>query len=210
MQPTSYINDSYSGGVSFRVIPRTSLNYDQFFTFFKGDTTAQLAPASSAAWLWSSDVHACQRAHLSVSDFPFNSPGRIPMRTRRCWRPARQIRPAMAYQLYAVWPCSQYYPTDSFRSKRLLASCRYSSAESSTPMPVRLMPNFAFDVRRSRKPHRDGHPKHRCASGRWSDSHSRLSLTTDLGCNRSSDRQTSVSSISFATTTFAFPETGFT
>ena len=45
MQPTSYISDNYSGGVSFRVIPRTSLNYDQFYTFFKGDTTAQLASA---------------------------------------------------------------------------------------------------------------------------------------------------------------------
>jgi hypothetical protein len=48
-QPTSYINDNYNAGVSFRVIPRTSFNYDQFYTFFKGDTTAQLAPAGSAA-----------------------------------------------------------------------------------------------------------------------------------------------------------------
>jgi hypothetical protein len=48
-QPTSYINDSYSGGISFRVVPRTSINYDQFYTFFKNDTTAQLASAGSAA-----------------------------------------------------------------------------------------------------------------------------------------------------------------
>ena len=47
-QPTSYINDTYSGGVSFRLIPRTSINYDQFYTFFKGDTTAQLASPGSA------------------------------------------------------------------------------------------------------------------------------------------------------------------
>jgi hypothetical protein len=49
MQPTSYINDNYSAGVSVRTIPRTSLNYDQFYTFYKGDTTAQLASAGSAA-----------------------------------------------------------------------------------------------------------------------------------------------------------------
>jgi hypothetical protein len=47
-QPTSYINDIYSGGVSFRLIPRTSINYDQFYTFFKGDTTAQLTSPGSA------------------------------------------------------------------------------------------------------------------------------------------------------------------
>lgn len=49
MQPTSYISDNYSAGVSIRTIPRTSLNYDQFYTFYKGDTTAQLASAGSAS-----------------------------------------------------------------------------------------------------------------------------------------------------------------
>jgi hypothetical protein len=48
-QPTSYISDNYSGGISIRTIPRTSLNYDQFYTFYKNDTTAQLASAGSAA-----------------------------------------------------------------------------------------------------------------------------------------------------------------
>jgi hypothetical protein len=48
MQPTSYINDNYFGGISIRVVPRTSINYDQFYTFFKGDTTAQLAPPNVA------------------------------------------------------------------------------------------------------------------------------------------------------------------
>src|SRR5215470_371059 len=46
LQPTLNTTDNYNFGVSLRVIPRTSLNYDQFYTFFKGDTSATLAPAT--------------------------------------------------------------------------------------------------------------------------------------------------------------------
>jgi hypothetical protein len=44
LSPTSNTTDNYLAGVSFRFIPRTSINYDQFYTYFKGDTTANLAP----------------------------------------------------------------------------------------------------------------------------------------------------------------------
>lgn len=43
LQPTLNTTDSYKVGVSFRFIPKTAINYDQFFTHFKGDTTAGLA-----------------------------------------------------------------------------------------------------------------------------------------------------------------------
>src|SRR5215813_5665025 len=46
LQPTLNTTDNYNFGVSLRVIPRTSLNYDQFYTFFKGDTSASLTPAT--------------------------------------------------------------------------------------------------------------------------------------------------------------------
>ncbi len=42
-QPTLNTTDNYSAGVSLRFIPRTSINYDQFYTYFKGDTSAQLS-----------------------------------------------------------------------------------------------------------------------------------------------------------------------
>jgi hypothetical protein len=42
-QPTLNTSDSFSFGVSFRFIPKTAINFDQFFTHFKGDTTAGLA-----------------------------------------------------------------------------------------------------------------------------------------------------------------------
>src|SRR5262249_8632683 len=45
-QPTMNTTDTFSGGVSFRFIPRTNINYDQFYTYFKGDTTGQLASAA--------------------------------------------------------------------------------------------------------------------------------------------------------------------
>jgi hypothetical protein len=44
LSPTLNTTDNYNFGVSFRFIPRTSINYDQFYTYFKGDTTTALAP----------------------------------------------------------------------------------------------------------------------------------------------------------------------
>jgi hypothetical protein len=43
LQPTLNTTDSFKFGISFRFIPKTAINYDQFFTRFKGDTTAGLA-----------------------------------------------------------------------------------------------------------------------------------------------------------------------
>ncbi len=48
-QPTLNTSDSYSLGVSFHVLPRTNISYDLFYTYFKGDTSAQLVnPVQSA------------------------------------------------------------------------------------------------------------------------------------------------------------------
>jgi hypothetical protein len=45
-QPTLNTTDTFSGGVSFRFIPRTNINYDQFYTYFKGDTSGVLASSA--------------------------------------------------------------------------------------------------------------------------------------------------------------------
>jgi len=42
-QPTQNRSDNYQAGVSFRLLPRTSLNYDQFYTHYKNDSSWQLA-----------------------------------------------------------------------------------------------------------------------------------------------------------------------
>jgi hypothetical protein len=41
-RPTRMNNDTYHAGISLRFIPRTSINYDQFYTYFKNDTSTQL------------------------------------------------------------------------------------------------------------------------------------------------------------------------
>jgi hypothetical protein len=48
-QPTLNTSDTYTFGVSFRLIPRTSISYDQFYTYFKGDTSGQLASQQQQA-----------------------------------------------------------------------------------------------------------------------------------------------------------------
>lgn len=50
IQPTLNTTDNYSGGVSFRFIPRTSINYDQFYTYFKGDNTDTLSSFGSGVF----------------------------------------------------------------------------------------------------------------------------------------------------------------
>jgi len=46
-QPTSNATDVYNFEVSARFIPRTSLNYNQFFTFYKGDTYGFMPTAAT-------------------------------------------------------------------------------------------------------------------------------------------------------------------
>jgi hypothetical protein len=41
-QPTLNTSDTFHFGVALRFIPKTSLNFDQYYTYFKGDTTAGL------------------------------------------------------------------------------------------------------------------------------------------------------------------------
>jgi hypothetical protein len=42
-QPTRNTSDNFQAGISVRVFPRTSLNYDQFYTHYKNDSYWQLA-----------------------------------------------------------------------------------------------------------------------------------------------------------------------
>jgi hypothetical protein len=48
-QPTLNTSDSFTLGVSFHVLPKTNISYDLFYTYFKGDTSAQLATAGQSA-----------------------------------------------------------------------------------------------------------------------------------------------------------------
>jgi hypothetical protein len=43
----SYTTNDYHAGVDFRVLPRTTISYDQFLNYFKEDNVAQLSPAAT-------------------------------------------------------------------------------------------------------------------------------------------------------------------
>jgi hypothetical protein len=78
-QPTLNTSDNFSFGVSFRLIPKTAINFDQFFTHFKNDTSAFLAPAGLQ----------------SVFGFPgFTLAGGIP------------VSPGLAFNTAAGQPCA--------------------------------------------------------------------------------------------------------
>jgi hypothetical protein len=145
-QPTSYISDNYSGGISVRVIPRTSINYDQFYTFFKGDTTAQLAPGSIAAGFGVPSFILPNGNPVSLG-IVFNSAAGQP-----CAAPVLPVASAVPVANPVCNGYSSYtrfgrvrntYPTEQFSLQSsywpridLSARAIYSSAES-------LMPDYA-------------------------------------------------------------------
>ena len=179
MQPTSYISDNYSAGVSFRVIPRTSINYDQFYIFYKGDTTAQLAPAGSAAGLGVPTFTLANGTPVSLG-FPFNTAAGYPC--------AAPVLPTG----FANPTCNRYasytrfgrvrnsYPTEQFslqsnylRRVDVAARAVYSDASSSMPDYGSL---FAGLETRTATVIQDI-----IAPPRGGANSSRLSLTADLG-----------------------------
>lgn len=138
-QPTSYISDNYSGGISIRLIPRTSINYDEFYTLFKGDTTAQLAPAGTAAMFGVPYFPLSNGKTVSLG-FPFNTPAGYP-----CAAPVLangQANPSCnGFASYTRFGrVRNSYPTEQvsaqsnyWRRVDLSAHAIYSDAESSMP-----------------------------------------------------------------------------
>ncbi len=77
LQPTLNTTDNYNGGVSFRFIPRTNINYDQFYTYYKGDTSGTLAPGSIAS-LFGVPTFTLAGGSLVSLGIPFNTPAGQP------------------------------------------------------------------------------------------------------------------------------------
>src|SRR5215831_15047546 len=138
-QPTSYISDNYSGGISFRVLPRTSLNYDQFYTFFKGDTTAQLASPATAAG-FGVPAFTLPNGNLVSYGFPYNTAGGYP-----CAAPVQAnglgnavCNGFLSYMRFGrvrnTYPTEQFsLQTTYWRRVDLAARAIYSDADSSMP-----------------------------------------------------------------------------
>jgi hypothetical protein len=136
LQPTLNTTDNYQFGVSFRFIPRTSLNYDQFYTFFKGDTTAGL---DSGAIFGIPQVTLSTGVPVNLG-FPFNTPAGQP-----CATPILStgfVNPACNgfINYLRTGRSRNSFPTEQitlqsnyFRRVDIAARFNYSDAEASTP-----------------------------------------------------------------------------
>src|SRR5215472_3025130 len=126
-QPTSDISDNYQFGISFRFIPRTSINYDQFFTHYKGDSSWALT-----------GTNATLAGGIPVDlGIVFNTPAAQP-----CAAPllaSRLANPACngAFLYSRVGPIRNSYPTEQFsfqsnyfRKIDFSGRAIYSSADS--------------------------------------------------------------------------------
>lgn len=126
-QPTRDTSDNYQFGIAFRFIPRTSINYDQFFTHYKGDSSWALTGTNATL------VGGIPVDLGIVFNTPAGQPCAAPLLSSGLANPA--CNGAFLYS--RVSPVRNSYPTEqfSFQSsyfKKLDISGRaiYSSASS--------------------------------------------------------------------------------
>jgi opacity protein-like surface antigen len=143
-QPTLNTTDNYNFGVSLRFIPRTNLNYDQFYTYFKGDTTANLATAAQNNIFGIPNFSLAGGIPVSLG-LPFNSPAGQP------------CNPVILGTGFANPACNGYFsynrfgrtrnsfPTEQFsfqsnyfRRVDMSGRLNYSDAEASNPSTAEL------------------------------------------------------------------------
>lgn len=148
LQPTSNTTDTYTGGISLRLIPRTSINYDQFYTFFKGDTTAQLAPAATAT-LWGLPPFFLAGGIPVQLGLAFNTPAGQPCATPLLG--TGFVNPACnGFFSYLrsgrnrnSFPTEQFsFQSNYFRRVDFSGRLNYSDAEADTPDPLELFNGF--------------------------------------------------------------------
>lgn len=139
-QPTLNTTDNYNFGVSLRVIPRTNFNYDQFYTYYKGDTTGFL-PSSATMGLFGVPSFTLSNGVPVNLGLPFNSAANSP-----CAAPifvaGGFVSPTCnAFISYNrdgrtrnSFPTEQFsFQSNYFRRFDFSGRLNYSDAEASTP-----------------------------------------------------------------------------
>ena len=148
LQPTSNTADTYTGGISLRLIPRTSINYDQFYTFFKGDTTAQLAPVATAT-LWGLPPFFLAGGIPVQLGLPFNTPAGQPCNPVLLG--TGFVNPACNgfFSYFRAGRNRNSFPTEQFsfqssyfRNVDFSGRFNYSDAEADTPDVLELFNGF--------------------------------------------------------------------
>jgi hypothetical protein len=173
--PTLNTTDNYSFGISLRLIPRTSLNYDQFYTYFKGDTVNQLATPAQGALFGIPSFTLAGGIPVSLG-IPFNTPAGQP-----CATPVLGtgfVNPACnGYFSYSSFGRTRNsFPTEQvsfqsnyFRPLDVSARFGYTDAEASDPSFAELFNGLTSRTRQRNFQTTGGSLAHR------------ISLTGDLG-----------------------------
>jgi hypothetical protein len=139
-QPTLNTTDNYSIGVSWRIVPRTSINYDQFFTFYKGDTTGFLAPASVMNTFGVPNFTLSNGVPVNLG-LPFNSGANIPCAPPAILATGFASPTCNGFLSYTrdgrnrnTFPTEQFsFQSNYFRNADFSGRLNYSDAEASTP-----------------------------------------------------------------------------
>ena len=143
-QPTLNTTDNYNFGVSLRVIPRTNFNYDQFYTYFKGDTTANLASAAQTNIFGIPNFFLAGGIPVNLG-IPFNTPAGQPCATPVLGTGA--ANPAcngyFSYSRFGrtrnSFPTEQFsFQSNYFRRVDMSGRLNYSDAEASNPSTAEL------------------------------------------------------------------------
>jgi hypothetical protein len=136
LQPTLNTSDNYNVGVSLHIIPRTSINYDQFYTYFKGDTTAQLSGFGLPTFALAGGIPV----NLGVS---FNTPAGQPCATPLLATTPPTVNPTCNGffglnrnndRVRSDFPTEQFsFQSNYFRRADISGRVNYSDAESDLP-----------------------------------------------------------------------------
>jgi len=148
LQPTLNTTNNFSGGVSLRFIPRTSINYDQFYTYYKGDTTATLPPAGTASVFGLPPFFLAGGIPIQLG-LPFNTPAGQPCATPLLG--TGFVNPAcnglFAYnrdgRTRNSFPTEQFsFQSSYFRHVDFSGRLNYSDAEADTPSTTEFFNGF--------------------------------------------------------------------
>lgn len=130
-QPTLNTTDTYSFGVSWKLLPRTNINFDQFYTYFKGDTSGLLATQQQQALFGIPGFTLAGGLPVSLG-IPFNTPAGQPCAT-----------PVLATG-FANPACSGFFSYNRFGNNRNSYPTEQVSMQSSYFKRVDFSARFSY------------------------------------------------------------------
>jgi hypothetical protein len=143
-QPTLNTTDNYNFGVSLRFIPRTNINYDQFYTYFKGDTSANMPSVAQMNLFGIPGFNLAGGIPINLG-LPFNTPLNIPCAAPLVGGVVSNICGGLfSYNRFGrlrnSFPTEQLsFQSNYFRRVDFSGRLNYSDAEASDPSTAELV-----------------------------------------------------------------------